>query len=325
MSRALGKEAKEILRNGDHRGVFEDISGVLCRPCDQLYEIEILGHGALLDPTLNYAQVGNALAVPKLRLVQAFIFARQLLLDHIRGGLDDTDKLWRATAVILLMDPEFLTAANIRKRLLREMIQEKTATQELLRERHFIDSLLTSHLHRHTKSPTLWNHRRWLMDQFRIHRLGIDVGDDIQNIISIAGERHPRNYYAWCHARYLVNTITFTSQNCEEELSTLITMVRKWSFSHHDDISGWQFLLFLLNRQPSEASSSIRQTIERVEMFKWRNEAIWYFIRYAVALPCVEDQDRDEVSRVRNLLWEAAAEDSQERRILEAAQKWISA
>ncbi|KAH6897428.1 hypothetical protein B0T10DRAFT_186123 [Thelonectria olida] len=324
MSRALDKGVKEALRNGDHQSVFDDISNALVRPQDQLIEIEILRHSALFDPDVNFLQDDNALAVPKMRLVQAFIVARQILMSHVKGKVNDSYAvLTKTTAVILLMDPEFLTAANTRKRLLQERLRHNDATSSLKDEKHFIDSLLTSRLHRHTKSPTLWNHRRWLMDQFRTQGLDIAVEDDIRNIIAVAGERHPRNYYAWCHARYLVNTILDSSQNCEKTLSGVINIVKKWSFSHHDDISGWQFLLLLLVKHPSETSGTIRETLHLVEPFKWRNESVWYFLRYAVASPHATHQDRDEVSRIRTMLWETATEESQERHTLEAAERWI--
>lgn len=319
MSRALDKGVKEALRNGDHQAVFDEISNALVRPGHGLLEIELLDHSALFDPGVNLLQDDNAIAIAKLRLVQAFVVARKILLSHLTKKADQPcAELLKATAVILLMDPEFLTAANTRKKILREGMHQDDLVASLEGERRFVDSLLTSRLHRHTKSPTLWNHRRWLMDQLRARGVDITIEQDVQNVIAIAGERHPRNYYAWCHARYLVNNIPNPSQGYEDAISNVISSVKKWSFSHHDDISGWQFLLFLLQRRPSETSSTIKETVRLAESFKWRNESVWYFFRYVAASPHATTSDREEVSRVRALLWETAAEDSRERRTLEA-------
>lgn len=326
MSRALDEDVKESLKNGDHRAVFDEISTVLTRSSDELLEIEMLGVSHILDPTTIILQDGNAIAVPKLRLVQAFIVARQIFLAHVQGkrsGSDDV--ILGATAVILLMDPEYLTAANVRKRLVQKKMQDgDDATTSLKNEKHLVDSLLTSRLHRHTKSPTLWNHRRWLMDQFKTEGVEVTAEDDIKTIITTSGERHHRNYYAWCHARYLTNTFIVPSLAHEQALSRTITTIKQWSFGHHDDISGWQFLLFLLQKQQTETQPTFHKTLQLAESFKWRNESVWYFLRYVVASTHLTDDDREEFTRVRTVLWETAAKDSQERHTLEAVQTWLA-
>ncbi|KAH7149866.1 hypothetical protein B0J13DRAFT_620215 [Dactylonectria estremocensis] len=327
MSRALDKDVKEALKNGDHRAVFVDISGALTDTSAGLLEIEMLGMSHVFDPNTTLLQDGNAIAIPKLRLVQAFIVARQILIAHAEGNHGgSTDEILRATAVILMMDPEYLTAANTRKRLLQRKLHDGDDTSTSLKtEKHFVDSLLTSRLHRHTKSPTLWNHRRWLMDQFTRQGLDVTAEDDIKKVITVSGERHPRNYYAWCHARYLINAVITQSPECEESLSRTITVVKEWSFGHHNDISGWQFLLFLLQKQQQETQPVFRKTLQLAESFKWRNESVWYFLRYLFAASDrLADEDRDEFTRVRTALWETAAEDSQERRMLDAVQEWLA-
>ncbi|KAH7160700.1 hypothetical protein EDB81DRAFT_323480 [Dactylonectria macrodidyma] len=327
MSRALDKDVKEALEGGDHRAVFVEISNALTDTSAGLLEIEILGMSHIFDPSTTLLQDGNAIAIPKLRLVQAFIIARQILMAYIQGKYDGpTDEMLRATAVILMMDPEYLTAANTRKRLLQRKLRDgNDVSTSLKTEKHFVDSLLTSRLHRHTKSPTLWNHRRWLMDQFKRQGLDITVEDDIKNIITVSGERHPRNYYAWCHARYLINAVMTQSPGYEEALLRTITVIKEWSFGHHGDISGWQFLLFLLQKHQEETQPVFRKTLQLAESFKWRNESVWYFLRYLFAgSDRLADEDREEFRRVRTALWETAAEDSQERRTLEAVQEWLA-
>jgi hypothetical protein len=219
------------------------------------------------------------------------------------------------------MDPEHLTAANTRKRLIRDKLREQDLQDRLHLEKHLIDSLLTSRLHRHTKSPTLWNHRRWLIQQFRVYNINVPAENDLTRTIMVSGERHPRNYYAWCHARYLINAFILPLSSSQEGISRMIIATQKWCFAHHNDISGWQFLLFLLDKQPAETSPVFRETLKLAASFKWRNESVWYFLRL-VAARGVANTDKEEFEGLRKTLWETASEDSIEKKTLERAEQW---
>ncbi|KAF5575255.1 prenyltransferase [Fusarium pseudoanthophilum] len=323
MSRALDKSLKESLKHGGHHSVFLEISDILVEPSNELLEIELLGKSHIPDAQTSVLRDENAVAIPKLRLVQAFIVAQKLLkqfqADSQRVSLEDIS---RSTAVILLMDPEHLTAANTRKRLIRDKWSEEDIQDRIRLEKHLADSLLTSRLHRHTKSPTLWNHRRWLMEQYRLHNIEVPVEDDLTRTIMISGERHPRNYYAWCHARYLVNTFVLPSSSSQKKISSMIIASQKWCFAHRNDISGWQFLLFLLDKQPAETSPVFRETLKLAASFKWRNESVWYFLRLVTARG-VTNSDKEEFESLRKALWETAFEDSIEKKTLERAEQWL--
>lgn len=322
MSRALDKSLKESLKHGDHHSVFLEISSVLIQPSNEPLEIELLGKSHILDANASVLRDDNAVAIPKLRLVQAFMVAQKLLkqsqADSQRVSSDDIS---RSTAVILLMDPEHLTAANTRKRLIRDKLREQDLQDRLHLEKHLIDSLLTSRLHRHTKSPTLWNHRRWLIQQFRVYNINVPAENDLTRTIMVSGERHPRNYYAWCHARYLINAFILPLSSSQEGISRMIIATQKWCFAHHNDISGWQFLLFLLDKQPAETSPVFRETLKLAASFKWRNESVWYFLRL-VAARGVANTDKEEFESLRKTLWETASEDSIEKKTLERAEQW---
>lgn len=274
MSRALDKGVKEALKHGDHGVIYKQISGVLAQRLDQLLEIELLGSSHPLEPGTSFMQDDNAIGIPKLRLIQAFIVARQKLQD---GDTVLTEEILDATGVVLLMDAEHLTAANSRKRALQSetLKHQDSAHDLLLQEKYFIDSLLTGRLHRHTKSPILWSHRRWLLDRFRTSQFTVDIAEDLRKVVFVSGERHPRNYYAWCHARYLVETFDVDSQL----LFTILEHTKKWCFSHHNDVSGWAFLLFLLDRCREESRKIFTETTGLTESFRWRNESVWYFLR----------------------------------------------
>ncbi|TGJ85368.1 hypothetical protein E0Z10_g3404 [Xylaria hypoxylon] len=235
----------------------------------------------MLEPGVNFLQDGNAIAIPKLRLVQAFFVARQILQAHLENASEIiTDDVTAATSILLLMDPEHLTAANIRKRVLS---RSGNPTQATLRtEQQFVDTLLTARLHRHTKSPTLWSHRRWLVTT--CWGLGIpwDNRHDIQHVVMVAGERHPRNYVAWQHARLLLDRDPTLA-------ATIAFDVKEFCLRNHSDISGWAFLSDCIARIQDEesrrsvCSSVLDDVFSMTESFRWTNESVWMFLRTVVA------------------------------------------
>ncbi|KAL7917933.1 hypothetical protein ACQKWADRAFT_265853 [Trichoderma austrokoningii] len=323
MSRALDDDVKRAIKHGDHEEVFTRIADALSQRHAALLEIELLGRSHMADADTILLQDGPAIAVPKLRLVQAFIFARALLYKR--------EDMSRATAVMLLMDPEHLTAANTRKRLLQDGIKSGTDVETRLRdELYFVDSLLTSRLHRHTKSPTLWGYRQWLMQRFQEHGLKIDAAGIMAAVISVAAERHPRNYYAWLHARYLTDAVAEVSREGGDkekanELAGILDAAKNWALRHHDDISGWAFLMFLLDRHPRYAGSVVRETTRLAASFHWRNESVWYFLRNMSARAWCDGDWREGVEATRLALLGGAERGSDGERILQQAASWVEA
>jgi len=197
--------------------------------------------------------------------------------------------------VILLFDPEFLSAANFRKRRLLAMLpnhKEFMIAAEL--ELYFLEALLTSPLHRHTKSPTLWYHRYWLLETTgsQLAAQGNDFwtktsGNDEISSVFAAAEKHPNNYYAWQHGRRMVALYSKTVNADEEQ--TLLTApngmamdVLEWCMHHPSDTSGWSFLYFLFFCTKQE-NYKMREMIWEILKFaihtKWEKEGIWYFLR----------------------------------------------
>lgn len=302
MSRALDKDVLEFLKTGDHDKVFRDISGALTvRDDSEPLEIEILGRSHTLPDGESFLQDGNALGIPKLRLVQAFIVARQIMREQVAAGMPcDREAMRAATAVLLLMDAEHLTAAGTRKRiLLLDLAEKDIAQSHLRRERIFIDSLLTSRLHRHTKSPTLWSHRRWLMQQQLSLTPRLDISESMR-VVMISGERHPRNYYAWCHARWLVKVCQGKLRT--DERQSLWQAVKTWCFSHHNDVSGWSFLdhlaMLRLMGDDETTSAAFRETLELAESFQWRNESVRWYLRTTAARLSIRIDGEQELEAV---------------------------
>lgn len=273
---------------------------------------------------------GISVGVSKLGLVQAFLIARKILQDHIDGSSlspQTDDNLFAATAVILLMDPEFLTAANTRKRLIQKQLAgTQNAWTVLTKEKMFLNSLLTSRLHRHTKSPTLWNHRRWLVGLYSSLGFMVEVLGDIKNVVFLAGERHPHNYYAWCHARYLAGFLGKEESDYNTH-KNLLAAVKTWCFDHHNDISGWCFLYHLLDnydcsRQDTSISSTFSDVLDYATSCRITNESVWVFLRTLAASGLVGEKELDQFTTLGAQFSQSSFERSTNQSVVRSALDW---
>lgn len=291
MSRALDSDVRASLSQDQSAAAYEAISkallGIEQLGEDQLLEIEFLGKSHPLPPGAFYLQDGNALAVSKQGLVQAFFAARSLFQEHNTADENKKkrllpDALFAVTSVILLMDPEHLTAANARKRLIKSA-SSPWLLELVARDKRYIDSLLTSRLHRHTKSPTLWSHRRWLVDIARQHGEQPDVAEDIKTVVMVAGVRHPKNYYAWSHARWLLGKIP--DHRREMVLREMMDVTGNWCVRYHSDISGWTFLcdLHMQVEDKDLVAGSFFASLGVAAGFMLANESRWFFLRTLAA------------------------------------------
>lgn len=329
MSRALDSETVASLQNEDPRAIYEDIVGALCPPTAKVLEIEFLGKSHPLPAGTNVLVEGNSIAIPKLKLVQAFVVARRIFFGLVRNCPEEKHQgLRAATAIILLMDPEHLTAANTRKRLVQ---LHKSAPGPKLRhildnEVAFVDSYLTSRLHRHTKSPTLWNHRRWLLELSRSVQIEHDVQKNLKTVVLTAAERHPRNYYAWSHLRWLVQAYGLG----EESKLDMLDTVKDWCLRHPDDTSGFSFLLFGLSTfSPGEkllrierSTSICKEVLGLAVSFRWVHESVWVFLRTLVASGYVADDQKQAFFESINTLLATVPDCPGTQSILNRARDW---
>ena len=270
----------------------------------------------------------SSIGVPKKVLVGAFITARQIVYRFLGScPAMDNDDVLLATFVVLLFDPEHLTAANLRKRVLlegRKVVEDgyrdQLMPQATKRELVAIETLLTSPLHRHTKSPNLWYHRRWVLRRwltFNLRGEEISLRPDADwlwqhvyrpelLIIMKAGEQHPRNYYAWFHARWVIESFQTGADRAAlaSSLTDSMTLILEWCLKHESDTSGWSFLLFLYNEANKgvELQSLTAFNTEKVLClalnFDWDLESIWVFLRTALASPSfLPEQQRLALTR----------------------------
>lgn len=333
MSRAVNKSVAEALSNSDPTAAYEAISKALTdheAQHGELLELEILGKSHPLEPGTFLLQDGNAIAVSKYGLVQAFFVARKILLRHISAeNTLSSDGLLAVTSVVLLMDPEHLTAANARKKLVVSAgsASEGHLLEAIERDRFFIDSLLTSRLHRHTKSPTLWSHRRWLVEAAARRGVQHNVAESLEKVVMVAGQRHPRNYYAWCHARWLTNKIPDAQDGqAGHVLRGLLESTKRWCFRNHTDISGWSYLYFLVQKlDVSEASAVLEEAAKLAVSFQWTNESTWVFLRTLAASESMGEKDATLFRDTREALLQKTGGSEGAARALVMAQTWFEA
>jgi hypothetical protein len=221
-----------------------------------------------------------------------------------------------------LYDPEYLTAANYRKRRLRAILKLNPGlfAESLLAEMNFLSSILTSPLHRQSKSPTLWYHRWWLISVFipsiedtsLVRTISVEFihPPSLMNLelecVFKAAERHPNNYYAWQHARRTLLLGAKADVGDDQNLKTLLNKVLPWCLRNPSDTSGWSFLLHLLG-QPGMAPTDTAATLNSVLIFatqlKWQKEALWVFVRAALCpgSSATNEYQEAQMSMVRQL------------------------
>ncbi|KAI9697023.1 MAG: hypothetical protein M1836_004984 [Candelina mexicana] len=291
--------------------IYSQVTSFLKAHSDQIFEVEILPSDYPFSPSSPSSVLsdGSSLGFTKKTLVQAFLIARRMLfsaLKHLNSEEIYTQNVLSASAIILLFDPEHITAANYRK---RHLVKLRTSTPIVKREDlagaiqielALLASLLTSPLHRHTKSPTLWHHRYWIAKEFFPYfKHGTSAEAQINTVyiselslVMKAGERHPKNYYAWDYARRLFRLfehqaqVTSQSDTMEKMARESVEVVHKWCLSHADDISGWSFLLFLLSHRQSNVEMNneiVRKTMDLALKFHWTHESLWGFMRAVLA------------------------------------------
>ncbi|KAI1506537.1 hypothetical protein F5X99DRAFT_7126 [Biscogniauxia marginata] len=324
MSRSIDKDLYTHLKTDDSTPVYDDISTVLTElPDTGLLEIELLGKSHPLEPGVNYLRDGTAVAIPKLRLVQAFFVAREILQNYLGGSTKSIGRdAIAASAVILLMDPEHLTAANVRKRaLMYTMENGKLDERALKHEKQFVDTLLTARLHRHTKSPILWSHRRWLLKMWIAQDMPVDAELDITQVVMVAGERHPRNYTAWHHARFLTDVD-------RRGVGNIAVSVKEFCLRNHTDISAWEFLGFVIRKIDGEEKrrevclSLLADVLQMTESLRWTNESVWTFLRTTVATELISEHQFESFIAVNEKLSSVTPQHSPQRRILDRARHW---
>jgi hypothetical protein len=288
---------KDVQRDELQKLAYESLIKYFQEHVDEAVEIEILP--PLIQPLDGITmQDGSSLGVPKRILALAYLEARQrFFMSNQTQDASSIAHTLQATTVMLLFDPEHLTAANYRKHTLSQLkddhgLQIGTPYHRALRqELCFLNSILTSPLQRQSKSPTLWYHRCSVVDSLRLIELEDAPQEHMAEFwhselaaVCKSGQQHPKNYHAWQYARRLVQNI-----GSREVIDQVARRVKDWCCRHPSDISGWSFLLYLI---PTIATPLQRELVGDVVEYAINldseQESLWMFIRTVLAMRNIE-------------------------------------
>uniref|UniRef100_A0A8C6RPA7 Protein prenyltransferase alpha subunit repeat containing 1 n=1 Tax=Nannospalax galili TaxID=1026970 RepID=A0A8C6RPA7_NANGA len=182
----------------------------------------------------------------------------KLLLYRTRKQRLNKDELIDVTCTLLLLNPDFTTAWNVRKELIL------SGTLNPVKDLHLGKLALT----KFPKSPETWIHRRWVLQQLIQEaslssfvtkgNLGIVPAERTQRIIQeemeVCGEaagRYPSNYNAWSHRIWVLQHLAkLDIKILLDELSS----TKQWASMHISDHSGFHYRQFLLKSLISQTA-----------------------------------------------------------------------
>ncbi|XP_017398930.1 protein prenyltransferase alpha subunit repeat-containing protein 1 isoform X3 [Cebus imitator] len=196
----------------------------------------------------------------------------KLLLYRTRKQWLNRDELIDVTCTLLLLNPDFTTAWNVRKELIL------SGTLNPIKDLHLGKLALT----KFPKSPETWIHRRWVLQQLIQEtslpspvtkgNLGTIPAERAQRLIQeemeVCGEaagRYPSNYNAWSHRIWVLQHLAkLDVKILLDELSS----TKHWASMHVSDHSGFHYRQFLLKSLISQTvidSSVMEQNSLRSE------------------------------------------------------------
>nr|XP_021550095.1 protein prenyltransferase alpha subunit repeat-containing protein 1 [Neomonachus schauinslandi] len=174
----------------------------------------------------------------------------KLLLYRTRKQWLNKDELIDVTCTLLLLNPDFTTAWNVRKELIL------SGTLHPVKDLHLGKLALT----KFPKSPETWIHRRWVLQQL-IQETSLPAfvtkgnpaalpAERTQRLIreemEVCGEaagRYPSNYNAWSHRIWVLQHVAkLDVRILLDELSS----TKHWASMHVSDHSGFHYRQFLL-------------------------------------------------------------------------------
>ncbi|KAI1900056.1 hypothetical protein AGOR_G00046090 [Albula goreensis] len=164
----------------------------------------------------------------------------KLLLYRQRKQWLDREALVDITCTLLLLNPDFTTAWNVRK----ELVQCGVLNPE--RDLYLGKLALT----KFPKSPETWIHRRWVLQQIYSERLQRVLQEEMKVCTEAAG-RYPSNYNAWSHRIWVLHNMAKGNLKIlHDELSS----TKLWVSMHVSDHSGFHYRQFLLKALVGELS-----------------------------------------------------------------------
>ncbi|CAL1615565.1 unnamed protein product [Knipowitschia caucasica] len=203
--------------------------------------------------------VGNKLGVESwcVKFLLPYVHNKLLLYRQRKQWLD-RETLVNITSTLLLLNPDFTTAWNVRKELLQ--CGALCPLKDL-----YLGKLALS---KFPKSPETWIHRRWVLQQLmlsrqkqqgtteadadRIQQLSEQAALTVQQEMRVctdAANRYPSNYNAWSHRIWVLQNMAKSNiKFLHDELAS----TRPWVSMHVSDHSGFHYRQFLIQQLLTE-------------------------------------------------------------------------
>lgn len=174
----------------------------------------------------------------------------KLLLYRQKKLWLNRDELIDVTCTLLLLNPDFATAWNVRKELIQSGVLNPVKDLQLGKLA----------LTKFPKSPETWIHRRWILQRLlqehicpsvtskegASHTLTEQVQGIVQEEMNVCGEaagRYPSNYNSWSHRIWVLQHLgKLNIKLLIDELSS----TKQWVSTHVSDHSGFHYRQFLL-------------------------------------------------------------------------------
>ncbi|OGM39305.1 hypothetical protein ABOM_012016 [Aspergillus bombycis] len=331
---------------------FQELARIFSTRNNRIFEIEILPPA--LGPLL---QDECSVGITKKYLVQSFVTARRIFFarssskfecgaprapkesehESVPHGSSHAilEDLLVSTEIILLFDCEHLTACNWRRGRLDTLKRHHDVSsddpspliQALETELTLMTTYLCSPLHRHTKSPTLWQHRLWVLSRLLEARGAgarrpsfvspsetnqhqeskVDLLKSELAIVFRAGELHPRNYYAFNYIRQVFGVLSNTTKGHSALAESILDSVLSWCLAHPSDISGWMFMLYLLEAVPKAdlQPNAVQKVVRYALDVGWEGESLWTFVDLSVKSLSLEETVINTLQRVPGIAYTA--------------------
>ncbi|GAB1191520.1 hypothetical protein APSETT444_000699 [Aspergillus pseudonomiae] len=134
----------------------------------------------------------------------------------------------------------------------------------------------------------------------------VDLLKSELDIVFRAGELHPRNYYAFNYIRQVVGVLSNATKAQEGPSAlaeSILDSTLSWCLAHPSDISGWMFMLYLLEAVP-RADLQLN-TVQRVVRYAldvgWEGESLWTFVDLSVKALDLEETVINTLQRVTGI------------------------
>ncbi|KAH9462208.1 hypothetical protein H4Q26_016901 [Puccinia striiformis f. sp. tritici PST-130] len=202
----------------------------------------------------------HQLGIPQKILAQIYAHASQRFHTTNKTDDEEAENLFKLTRILLIQNPDHLTALSTRRKLLK--------TGEQLREELELNTVLLSVVS-HSKSTGLWFHRRWIFAQLHrcppptsssnpIYKPFVQFTPDrieeefVFNLQTC--DRYPRNYYAWFHRKWVLSQLPslHPQDTIDGILDTEKERILRFMGTHPKDNSATNYIQFIVTLFPED-------------------------------------------------------------------------